>query len=573
MKINISTLADRYQIIDLLGEGGSGKTYRALDSQTQTEVAIKVLNLRGAGDWKTLELFEREAKILAQLAHPNIPRYLDYFQTIVAEEESFCLVQEIAPGKSLTAWVEEGYVFSEAELKQIATQILEILIYLQTFTPPIIHRDLNPNNILRSESGIISLVDFGAVRDTYHLTITGGSTIVGTYGYMAPEQFRGQAVLSTDLYGLGTTLLYLKSGQDPADLPVKQMKIDFRERVTVSDRFANWLDRLLEPIPEDRYQNAALALDYLNGKAVSKSPRPKYPIAHISRQDNNLKIVIPPIWFATRSSKQSFIAIVLLSLLDIFIYWLMIATVVPGWLWIFFLVTTIFTIGVTRSIKQTLMITIIYSLPIVINIVWVGITTQGYASTQIMLLTFVPIIIFAIPICRILWHYCAVIMCQREIEILEFSAVEILDSWGSQPRFPRRQAIFTTKLAGSSIFTRTVAVEDIENINCRQVGVLNVKGGIRFEISQARHNASKNILVVDEFNHNLKEHIIGSAKKFRHLYIFGKYLDPAEQHWLIGEISEHLQYLDPRTDRSYPIFSSSSVRVASALAEGRTLHY
>ncbi len=530
MEINISILADRYQIIDLLGEGGSGKTYRALDDITQTEVAIKVLSLRGVSDWKTVELFEREAKILAQLEHPNIPRYLDYFQTIVAEEESFCLVQAIAPGKSLSAWVEDGYTFSELELKQIATQILEILIYLQTFTPPIIHRDLNPNNILRSESGMIALVDFGAVRDTYHLTITGGSMIVGTYGYMATEQFRGQAVLGTDLYGLGTTLLYLKSGQDPADLPVKQMKIDFRDRVTVSDEFANWLDRLLEPIPEDRYQNATLALDYLNGKAVTKSPRPKYPIAHISRQDNNLKIVIPPIWFATRSSKQSFVAIAILSLLGISSCWVMLATVVPAWLWIFFLVMAILTAGATRSVKQILMVTIPYLL-------WLGISTYlhwgaGYSISEITQKTsLIPTLIFAIPMVSILWHYCTVIMCQREIEIIDFSAVEISEGSGSKPKLPRREVICTTKIASMSIFPRTVAVENIKNINCRQVGVLNVKGGIRFENYQNLNNTRDP------------------------LYIFGKYLDPAEQHWLMGEISEHLQY-----DRVYPIGSSSTLK-------------
>ncbi|WP_366944788.1 protein kinase [Chamaesiphon sp. GL140_3_metabinner_50] len=107
---------------------------------------------------------------------------------------------------------------------------------------------------------------YNTLRDTYHLTVTGGSTIVGTYGYMAPEQFRGQAVLATDLYGLGTTLLYLLLGQNPADLPVKQMKIDFRnslaeelrQRGRLLPNFSNWLNGLLEPIPEDRYRNAAL---------------------------------------------------------------------------------------------------------------------------------------------------------------------------------------------------------------------------------------------------------------------------------------------------------------------------
>jgi eukaryotic-like serine/threonine-protein kinase len=323
---------DRYRMLELLGEGGSGKTYRALDTHAELEVAVKVLSLQGMADWKTLELFEREAKILSQLDHTAIPRYLDFFRSTNVGEDAFCLIQEIAPGQPLTAWIEQGYIFSEKELQQIAIQLLEILIYLQNFTPPIIHRDIKPQNILRTESGVIYLVDFGAVRDTYHLTITGGSTIVGTYGYMAPEQFRGQAVLATDLYGLGATLLYLRSGQDPADLPVKKMKIDFRNKVKTSADFANWLDGLLEPMPEDRYRSATLALDYLQGNAVAKAPRPKQPISKISQQGETMKVVVPPIWLATRSSKKTFFTAMSLSLVVVFCSWLMLAAVLPTWI-------------------------------------------------------------------------------------------------------------------------------------------------------------------------------------------------------------------------------------------------
>ncbi len=360
-------LVDRYRIIDILGEGGSGKTYRAVDEYDRSEVAIKILSLWGMKDWKTLELFDREAKILAQLAHPAIPRYLDYFQTEVAGKEAFCLVQAIAPGRSLTAWIQSGYLFSEIETRQIATQILDILIYLQTFTPPIIHRDLKPQNLLLSESGNISLVDFGAVRDTYHLTITGGSTIVGTYGYMAPEQFRGQAVLATDLYGLGTTLLYLISGQDPADLPVRQMKIDFRQRVKTSPDFANWIDRLLEPIPEDRYRNATQALSFLNGKVCARVPRPKHPISRIYQQGNNLKIVIPPIWLATRSSQITFFTATFLLLSALFGWWLMRIAILDERSWWLFLLGGI------------------------VVIPWM---------------------------IRVLWHYFAAVTCQSEIEVI-----------------------------------------------------------------------------------------------------------------------------------------------------------
>jgi eukaryotic-like serine/threonine-protein kinase len=332
-------IGDRYQILDILGEGGSGKTYRAIDLHSNTAVAIKILVLRGAPDWKTIELFEREAKILKQLDHPGIPRYLDFFREQVAGEDAFCLVQEIAPGNTLTSWIETSPTFSEREVKRIARQVLEILTHLQSFSPPIIHRDIKPQNIICTEEGKVYLVDFGAVRDTYHLTITGGSTIVGTYGYMAPEQFRGQAVLATDLYGLGTTILYLLTAQDPADLPVKQMKIDFRSSATpgkpplleLSNPFADWLDVMLQPMPEDRFSNAAVALEHLdnNAKLTAKVPRPKYPIAQITQQEGNLKIVIPPIWLATRSSKKNFMVLVIGIAFVALSFWLLIAANLP----------------------------------------------------------------------------------------------------------------------------------------------------------------------------------------------------------------------------------------------------
>jgi hypothetical protein len=131
---------------------------------------------------------------------------------------------------------------------------------------------------------------------------------------------------------LGATLLYLRSGQDPADLPVKKMKIDFRDRVKTSADFANWLDGLLEPMPEDRYRSAALALDCLQGNAVAKAPRPKQPIAKISQQAETMKIVVPPIWLATRSSKKTFFTAISLSLVVVFCSWLMLAAVLPTWI-------------------------------------------------------------------------------------------------------------------------------------------------------------------------------------------------------------------------------------------------
>ncbi len=320
-KVSTEILNQRYQIIDLLGEGGCGKTYRAFDQQTQHEVAIKILHIDGMPDWKTLELFEREVKILSQLNHRAIPRYLDFFRATIAGNEALCLVQELAPGRTLSSWIASGHIFGEIELQQIAEQILEILIYLQDFTPPIIHRDIKPQNILLTGTREVYLVDFGAVRDTYNLTIAGSSTIVGTYGYMAPEQTRGQAVLATDLYGLGTTLLYLGSGADPADLPVKQMKIDFRSRLKFSPQFTAWLEKLLEPFPEDRYINASTALDCLHHNEKIADYRPNNALAQIFQEGETLTIIIPQILLSTKSSKRTFFVTIafLLVLLALFV--------------------------------------------------------------------------------------------------------------------------------------------------------------------------------------------------------------------------------------------------------------
>lgn len=253
-------VGDRYRILEVLGQGGIGTTYKAEDLQTQQQVALKALSLRRITDWKVLELFEREARVLSYLQHPAIPRYLNYFQVDTPENRWFYLVQELAEGRSLAAWVKEGWRIGEAEAKQLAIQVLEVLSYLHSLTPPAIHRDIKPQNILRRSDGQIFLVDFGSVQDTYRDTLTQGSTVVGTYGYMAPEQFRGKAVPATDLYGLGATLLFLLTHQSPADLPQRRLKIDIRACTQLSPTFADWLDQMLEPAMEDRFPSAQEAL-------------------------------------------------------------------------------------------------------------------------------------------------------------------------------------------------------------------------------------------------------------------------------------------------------------------------
>jgi Protein kinase domain/Ankyrin repeats (3 copies)/Ankyrin repeat len=262
----------QYQIKGILGEGGSGITYCAQIAGTEQEVALKELSLQQMTEWKALELFEREAQVLAKLRHPAIPKYIDYFAIDTPQNRSFYIVQELAPGKTLSAWLQSGWRCNEAEVKNIATQLLQILVYLQNLKPAVIHRDIKPSNILRTADGLISLVDFGAVQQTYHDTFLRGSTVVGTFGYMAPEQFRGQALPATDLYGLGATILTLLTNRSPAELAQENLKISFRSKVQVSASFADWLEQLLEPDTVDRFTSATNALANLQ-----KPPRKKNP--------------------------------------------------------------------------------------------------------------------------------------------------------------------------------------------------------------------------------------------------------------------------------------------------------
>jgi len=265
-------IAQRYRIVTPLGKGGMGITYEAEDLTNYQRVAIKAVSLREVQDWKILELFEREARVIANLNHPQIPKYLNYFYIDTKQDRRFYLIRELVSGDSLATWVEKGWHPTEVQVKQVAIQILEILSYLHQLTPPIIHRDIKPENVILRPDGKIFLVDFGAVQDIYRHTMSFSGTFVGTLGYMSPEQLRGKAYCASDLYSLGGTLLYLLTHRYPDELPQKRMKIDFRSCVKISPEFTDWLEVILEPMWEDRFQSAIEALNVLSNKSEIISP-------------------------------------------------------------------------------------------------------------------------------------------------------------------------------------------------------------------------------------------------------------------------------------------------------------
>ncbi|MEL6930007.1 MAG: serine/threonine-protein kinase [Cyanobacteria bacterium J06600_6] len=287
-------IQENYQIVGVLGAGGTAITYEALDLTQSMPVAIKVLSLQKTQDWKLVELFEREARVLKNLDHPKIPQYLDYFSIDTQSDRQFLLVQELIPGKSLADLVEQGWYFDELEVKNITQQILEILNFLHNLHPPIIHRDIKPHNIIRTDDNEIYLVDLGAVQDVYRNTLTRGATFVGTIDYMSPEQLRGHASFASDLYSLGCTLLYLLTRRSPAELPLARMKIDFRSSLNLDEQFASWLETALEPALEDRFNSTAQALEKLHQQKVTAKTSLDGSNIKISQKANRLIINIPP---------------------------------------------------------------------------------------------------------------------------------------------------------------------------------------------------------------------------------------------------------------------------------------
>ncbi|MDF5739877.1 MULTISPECIES: serine/threonine protein kinase [unclassified Nostoc] len=296
----------RYEVQQLLGKKPGRRTLLARDLQTQELVVIKLLSFGGDFEWDSLKLFEREAEILKSLSHPLIPHYLNYFEVNLPNIKGFALVQTYIPAQSLEQYLQTGRTFTEAEVKQIAKALLKILIYLHGLYPPVIHRDIKPSNILLGDRsgnsiGQIYLVDFGSVQ-TVLATESGTRTVVGTYGYMPPEQFGGRTVAASDLYSLGATLIYLVTGTYPADLPQKDFRIQFEQAANLSPSFTNWLKWMIEPSLERRLSSATEAIAALEKPQSTNLPalvvgKPDGSKIQLTKNWDSLEIIVPPAGF------------------------------------------------------------------------------------------------------------------------------------------------------------------------------------------------------------------------------------------------------------------------------------
>lgn len=205
----------RYEILARLGQGAHATTYRARRLADDETIALKELLVRRAQSLKTLELFDREAATLRQLKHAAIPTYYESFTVEHGPNVGMYIAQEFIDAPSLAHVLDSGKPMTLDEVLGVAEGIAEVLVYLHQLTPPVVHRDIKPHNLIRRRDRSVCLIDFGSVADAVG-TLDGGGvpTMAGTLGYMSPEQLRGQALPQSDIFALGATCVALLTGRD-----------------------------------------------------------------------------------------------------------------------------------------------------------------------------------------------------------------------------------------------------------------------------------------------------------------------------------------------------------------------
>ena len=294
-------LQERYRSVRVIGEGGFGRTFLAVDKQRlDTPCVIKQFLPQQSGSAaleKATELFKQEAFRLRDLGkHSHIPDLLAFFP----QEGRLYLIQEFIEGKNLLDELQQKGKFSESEVKQILVELLPILQFVHD--NKVIHRDIKPENIIKSsQTGALFLIDFGVSKEVGGTVLTRVGTITGTPGYAPPEQFRGMVFPNSDLYSLAVTCIRLLTGYFPKadgdDLLFDSMRMQWiwKQYVSVSQELEIVLDKMLQDLPINRFQSA---YEVLSGLQIQQIPptiiAPQLPVSPNSCQQF-LQFISPPV--------------------------------------------------------------------------------------------------------------------------------------------------------------------------------------------------------------------------------------------------------------------------------------
>ncbi|WP_373540635.1 SUMF1/EgtB/PvdO family nonheme iron enzyme [Chamaesiphon sp.] len=260
-------LKDRYRAQKLLGQGGFGKTFRAVDEyQSHQPLCVIKQFIFSHNNPKirqtALDLFYEEAKHLEKLGkHAQIPELYAYFDI----KGQPYLVQQFIDGRDLQQEVAADGVFNQDRIKELLLSLLPVLDFLHHQSPPIIHRDIKPANIIRRQGDReLVLVDFGAAKQATQTMLAKTGTVIGSPEYVSPEQVRGKPTFASDIYSLGVTCIYLLTQVSPFDLfDLSQDAWVWRDYLVdnpVDDRLVKVLDKMINNALSQRYQSAAAVL-------------------------------------------------------------------------------------------------------------------------------------------------------------------------------------------------------------------------------------------------------------------------------------------------------------------------
>ncbi len=252
--ISQSLVQNEYHFIRRLGKGTQGSVFLA--QKGDRKVAIKQLNIASVKDWKQYDLFHREADTLRRLDIPGIAKLIEVREFLDIPEPRAFIVQEYIEGSPLQEFIAQGHRFQIGQIGDLLLQLLNIIEKLHKSDPPVIHRDIKPSNILLNYANgsltpEVHLIDFGAVANPQ--VKSGGSTVVGTYGYMAPEQLMGHACPASDIYSLAIVAVYLLSGVAPENLEIQDFQVIIDPHLEhLPHQITSFLRQMLAPKVEDR---------------------------------------------------------------------------------------------------------------------------------------------------------------------------------------------------------------------------------------------------------------------------------------------------------------------------------
>ena len=270
-------LGDRYGAQKIIGQGGFGRTFLAIDEYKPSKppCVIKQFYPQFQGTssiQKAAELFELEAVRLEQLGkHSQIPELLAYF----SQDERQYLVQEFIDGENLAEALESKGYFSETQIRNLLNNLLPVFEFIHS--RQVIHRDIKPENIILRQDGQLVLVDFGAAKYATQTALAVTGTRIGTAGYTAPEQANGKAIHASDIYSLGVTCLCLLTEVEPIDLfDDSEFEWVWREhlKTSVSSELGQILDKMIQPAIKKRYQSATEVLQDIGTQSPQLSPQP-----------------------------------------------------------------------------------------------------------------------------------------------------------------------------------------------------------------------------------------------------------------------------------------------------------